>query len=83
VIAGAVQRLARVEPGEVRPVVVAFLLFFCVLCGYFMLRPIRETIGTVLGEAEVENLFAMTFLGSVAVIPSTASPVHAFAALWC
>jgi AAA family ATP:ADP antiporter len=62
-------RLARVEPGEVRPVAVAFLLFFCVLCGYFMLRPVRETIGTVLGESEVERLFAMTFLGSVAVIP--------------
>ncbi len=68
-IAAALRRLARVEPGEVRPVVVAFLLFFCVLCGYFMLRPVRETIGTVLGEAEVENLFAMTFFASVAVIP--------------
>ncbi len=68
-IAAALQRLARVEPSEVRPVVIAFLLFFCVLCGYFMLRPVRETIGTVLGEAEVEHLFAMTFFASVAVIP--------------
>ena len=45
------QRVARVEADEVRPVAVAFLLFFCVLCGYFMLRPVRETIGTVLGES--------------------------------
>jgi AAA family ATP:ADP antiporter len=63
------QRVARVEADEVRPVVVAFLLFFCVLCGYFMLRPVRETIGTVLGETEVEKLFAATFFASVAVIP--------------
>ena len=63
------QRVARVEADEVRPVAVAFLLFFCVLCGYFMLRPVRETIGTVLGEAEVEKLFAMTFFASLAVIP--------------
>ena len=63
------QRVARVEADEVRPVAVAFLLFFCVLCGYFMLRPVRETIGTVLGESEVEKLFAMTFFASVAVIP--------------
>jgi AAA family ATP:ADP antiporter len=69
VLARWLQRVARVEADEVRPVVVAFLLFFCVLCGYFMLRPVRETIGTVLGEAEVENLFAVTFLSSVAVIP--------------
>jgi AAA family ATP:ADP antiporter len=58
-----------VEPGERRMVATAFLLFFCVLCGYFMLRPVRETIGTVLGEGEVENLFVATWLGSVAVIP--------------
>jgi AAA family ATP:ADP antiporter len=69
VIASALQRVARVEADEVRPVALAFLLFFCVLCGYFMLRPVRETIGTVLGETEVENLFAMTFFASVAVIP--------------
>jgi AAA family ATP:ADP antiporter len=69
VIARALQRVARVEADEVRPVALAFLLFFCVLCGYFMLRPVRETIGTVLGEAEVEKLFAMTFFASVAVIP--------------
>ena len=68
-IARALQRVARVEADEVRPVALAFLLFFCVLCGYFMLRPVRETIGTVLGEAEVEKLFAMTFFASVAVIP--------------
>ncbi|HJS21601.1 MAG TPA: MFS transporter [Steroidobacteraceae bacterium] len=68
-IARLLQRVARVEADEARPVAVAFLLFFCVLCGYFMLRPVRETIGTVLGEGEVENLFAMTFFASVAVIP--------------
>jgi AAA family ATP:ADP antiporter len=69
VLERALQRVARIEADEVRPVAVAFVLFFCVLCGYFMLRPVRETIGTVLGEAEVENLFAMTFFASVAVIP--------------
>jgi ATP:ADP antiporter, AAA family len=69
VLARWLQRVARVEADEVRPVAVAFLLFFCVLCGYFMLRPVRETIGTVLGEAEVEKLFAMTFFASLAVIP--------------
>jgi AAA family ATP:ADP antiporter len=69
VITRALQRVARIEADETRPVALAFLLFFCVLCGYFMLRPVRETIGTVLGEAEVEKLFAMTFFASVAVIP--------------
>lgn len=68
-IARALQRLARIESDEAPAVVLAFVLFFCVLCGYFMLRPVRETIGTVLGESEVQRLFTMTFLGAVAVIP--------------
>jgi AAA family ATP:ADP antiporter len=67
--AGFLQRLARIERHERPAVAAAFVLFFCVLCGYFMLRPVRETIGTVLGEKEVEDLFVATWLGSVAVIP--------------
>ncbi len=63
------QRLAQIEPEERPAVAAAFVLFFCVLCGYFMLRPVRETIGTVLGEKEVEDLFVATWLGSIAVIP--------------
>ena len=64
-------RLGRlaIRPEERVTVVTAFLLFFCVLCGYFMLRPVRETIGTVLGEREVEDLFVTTALASIAVVP--------------
>jgi len=69
VIAGVLQRLARVEPGETRAVFTALVLFFCVLCGYFMLRPVRETVGTVLGEEEVSNLFVVTWGASILVIP--------------
>ncbi len=61
-------RLA-IRPEERVTVAAAFLLFFCVLCGYFMLRPVRETIGTVLGEREVEDLFVATALASIAVVP--------------
>jgi ATP:ADP antiporter, AAA family len=67
--ARTLQRLAQIEPQERPAVAAAFALFFCVLCGYFMLRPVRETIGTVLGEKEVEDLFVATWVGSIAVIP--------------
>jgi ATP:ADP antiporter, AAA family len=59
----------EIKPEERVTVVTAFLLFFCVLCGYFMLRPVRETIGTMLGEREVEGLFVATWLASIAVVP--------------
>ena len=39
-------RTAQIEPQEIQPVVTAFLLFFCVLGGYFAVRPVRETVGT-------------------------------------
>ena len=58
-----------IASGERGTVLAAFLLFFCVLCGYFMLRPVRETIGSSLGERDVENLFVATWLASLAVIP--------------
>jgi AAA family ATP:ADP antiporter len=69
VLTGALQRLARVEPGEARAVFTALVLFFCVLCGYFMLRPVRETVGTILGEQEVSHLFLATWAASLLVIP--------------
>ena len=68
-VARWIRTLAAIEPHEQRAVVLAFALFFCVLCGYFMLRPVRETIGTMLGEQEVEQLFLATWLGSVSIIP--------------
>ena len=46
-------RVAKVEPEETPAVITAFLLFFCVLGGYFAVRPVRETVGTILGRERV------------------------------
>ena len=43
-------RLATIQPHETRAVVAAFCLFFCVMGGYFAVRPVRETVGTLLGR---------------------------------
>ena len=50
-------------------VVVAFFLFFCVLGGYFAVRPVRETVGTVLGRDRVANLYVATWIASLAIVP--------------
>ena len=34
------------------------MLFFCVLGGYFAVRPVRETVGTILGKDRVTDLYA-------------------------
>jgi AAA family ATP:ADP antiporter len=62
-------RVAPIEPREVPAVVIAFCLFFCVFAGYFAVRPVRETIGTVLGKERVADLFVITWIASLAIIP--------------
>ena len=62
-------KTARIEPGEIQPVVTAFVLFFCVLGGYFAVRPVRETVGTILGSDRVSDLYVITWIVSLAVVP--------------
>jgi AAA family ATP:ADP antiporter len=63
-------RAAPVEPDERAPVAAAFCLFFCVLGGYFAVRPVRETVGTILGEERVAELYFATWTASLLVIPA-------------
>lgn len=62
-------RLALIERHELPAVVAAFLLFFCVLGGYFAIRPVRETIGTILGRDRVADLYVATWVASLALVP--------------
>ena len=50
-------------------VVAAFFLFFCVLGGYFAVRPVRETVGTILGRDRVADLWVATWIASLAIVP--------------
>jgi len=63
------QRSAKIEPGETGAVVTAFLLYFCVLGGYFAVRPVRETVGTILGPERTADLFVVTWIASLAIVP--------------
>jgi len=61
--------VARVEPRETATVVTGFLLHFFVLGGYFAVRPVRETIATMLGNEYVADLWLYTGIFSIAIIP--------------
>src|SRR5438132_13871035 len=61
--------LTSVERREVPSVIVAFFLFFCVLGGYFAVRPVRETVGTILGRDRVANLYVATWIASLVIVP--------------
>jgi AAA family ATP:ADP antiporter len=64
-----ISTLTFVERHEVPSVVTAFFLFFCVLGGYFAVRPVRETFGTILGRDRVANLWLATWIASLAIVP--------------
>lgn len=68
-LARLLRRAADVEQDEVAAVVTAFLLFFCVLGGYFMVRPVRETVGTIIGAERTADLFFIVWITSIAIVP--------------
>jgi ATP:ADP antiporter, AAA family len=62
-------RFTRVEPSESRAVLTAFTLLFCVLGGYFAVRPVRETVGTILGEAVTSDTWIWTAVFAILIVP--------------
>ncbi|MGV2862883.1 NTP/NDP exchange transporter [Achromobacter sp. AGC39] len=54
---------------DIAPAACGFAFFFFLFCGYFMLRPIRETMGIQAGVNQLQWLFTATFVATLAVVP--------------
>jgi len=63
------RRLAAVNPGELPALAWSFLYFFCLLCGYYVLRPVRDEMGIAGGIANLPWLFTGTFVAMLAMVP--------------
>jgi AAA family ATP:ADP antiporter len=61
--------VVKAEPDEIPAVLAGFFLFFFVLGSYFAVRPVRETVATVLGREYVADLWLYTALFSIAIVP--------------
>ena len=46
-----------VKPGEIAALLWSFAYFFSLLCGYFVLRPIRDEMGVASGPRMLPYLF--------------------------
>ena len=68
-LARALGRSTNIDPAEMPAVVAAFILFFFIFAGYFAVRPVRETAGTILGRDRVTHLFLITWITSIAIVP--------------
>jgi AAA family ATP:ADP antiporter len=62
-------RLLAVDADEAPAVAAGVLMFFLLFAGYFMLRPVRETMGIAGGVANLQWLFTGTFVATLAAIP--------------
>ncbi len=63
-----VSRLLNFKKGELPLAVLSALFYFCVLCGYFFLRPVREAMGVSRGMDDLRWLFIGTSIVSLTVV---------------
>ncbi|MGE8612408.1 MAG: NTP/NDP exchange transporter [Achromobacter veterisilvae] len=66
---GRAAQALGIRAGELAPAACGFAFFFFLFCGYFMLRPIRETMGIQAGVDQLQWLFTATFVAMLAVVP--------------
>ena len=63
------RRMVHVREGEARAVLGSFAYFFCLLCGYYLLRPLREEMGIRGGVGKLHWVFSATFVAMIVAVP--------------
>ena len=61
--------MRSVRPGEGKALCWSFAYFFCLLAGYYVLRPLRDEMGVAGGVRNLQWLFTATFLVMLAAVP--------------
>jgi AAA family ATP:ADP antiporter len=69
------QRLVQIRPAEISAALWAAAYFFFVLCGYYLLRPIRDNMGIAGGVRNLPWLFTGTLLAMLVLSPLFSSLV--------
>ncbi|MEO7726000.1 MAG: MFS transporter, partial [Burkholderiales bacterium] len=69
ILRGRLERVVAVRPGEARALLWSFAYFFCLLAGYYVLRPVRDEMGLASGIKNLPWLFTATFVVMLAVLP--------------
>ena len=63
-----VSRILNIKKAELPLALLSVAYFFCVLCGYYFLRPVREAMGVSRGMDELRWLFVGTSFVSLALV---------------
>lgn len=62
-------RAVDIKPGEARAAFLSFAYFFCLLCAYYIVRPVRDEMGVTLGKDFLKHLFTYVFIVMLAAVP--------------
>ena len=63
------RRFVPIRSEEVTATLWSFSYFFCLLCGYYLLRPVRDEMGIQGGVENLAHLFTGTFIIMLATVP--------------
>ena len=63
-------RALRAAPHELAALAWAFAYFFLLLCSYYLLRPVRDTLAVAAGTEALQWLFTATFVVMLALVPA-------------
>ncbi|WP_309888970.1 MFS transporter [Archangium sp.] len=63
------ERFVNVKDEEVGAVLLSFVYFFTLMCGYAILRPLRDEMATAGGVRDVPWLFTATFVVMLVAVP--------------
>ena len=67
-MADTVSRILNIKKAELPLALLSAAYFFCILCGYYFLRPVREAMGVARGMDELRWLFVGTAVVSLAFV---------------
>ncbi|HEX3037349.1 MAG TPA: Npt1/Npt2 family nucleotide transporter [Thermodesulfobacteriota bacterium] len=72
------KRIVEVKKNEVRGLFWSFTYFFCLLCAYYILRPVRDEMGIQGGVENLQWVFTGTFVAMLALVPIFGAAVTRF-----
>ena len=60
--------VSKIEPSELRAVLLSFGFVFTLMAAYYILRPVRDAMSSDWTDAELSTLFTATFVFSIAAV---------------
>jgi len=72
------ERIVKVKKNEVRALLWSFTYFFCLMCSYYILRPVRDEMGIQGGVENLQWVFTGTFVAMLLAVPLFGAAVARF-----